>query len=103
MIRVSFWGDILKFLKHRRKASGLFNKILRIRIAERYCAMILAIATPITPRLHMITKKRLRIILIIPESDRKYKGLLVSPAALRTALPKLNMASAGIPKRYIFR
>ena len=76
---------------------------LIIRKAERYCAIILASATPDTPILHTITKNRFNIILTIPAVIRYISGLFVSPTALSTPFPKLYMASAGEPHRYIIR
>lgn len=50
---------------------------------------MVARATPATSIRKAITKNRFRITLTTPATDKKYKGLLVSPVARRIALPKL--------------
>ena len=60
-----------------------------ISAAETHWEMTVARATPATPIENAITKIRFSTTLMIPAVKRKYSGLLVSPTALRTALPKL--------------
>ena len=76
---------------------------MSISVAERYCEIMLASATPSAAILHTITKNKLRITLSTPAAVRYTSGRRVSPSALRTALPKLNIPSAGIPRAYILK
>ena len=50
-----------------------------------------------------MTKKRLRMTFSTPAIVRYVSGRFVSPLALSTPLPKLNIPIAGIPSAYIFR
>lgn len=74
-----------------------------ISAADRYCDTVLAMATPATLSWHTITKNRFSITFTMPATIIMISGRRVSPAALSTALPKLYTASAGIPKKYIWR
>ena len=67
------------------------------RMADTYCEMTLANATPSAAILHTMTKNRFRITFKMPAIVRYSSGRFVSPFALSTALPKLKMPSAGIP------
>ena len=71
--------------------------------ADIYCDVTLAMATPATESLHTMTKNRLSRIFTTPENASIYTGFLVSPTAENTALPKLYIPSAGIPRKYILR
>ena len=51
--------------------------------------MTVAQATPSTPIPSATTKNRFRHTFTTPDARRKYRGLLVSPMALRMAAPKL--------------
>ena len=51
--------------------------------------------------LKIITKTRLSITFIIPDTDRKIKGVFVSPDARRMEAPKLKSNDAGIPRNII--
>ena len=67
---------------------------------EAVCEMALAAATPATPQRRPMTKNRLSTMFKMPAAVRYCSGFLVLPAALNMALPKLNSAAPGIPKRY---
>lgn len=74
-----------RYILHAQAVSATVScsRNLMMRVAEMYCAMMLAMATPITPSLHTITKNRLNTILIIPEILRYMKASLYLP--LRSA------------------
>ena len=71
------------------KAPSLFTRHQSTRPAEITWEITVARATPATSIFREITKNRFRTTFTTPAAVRKYKGRLVSPTALRTALPKL--------------
>ena len=83
-----------------RSGTCVFEKI-RIpvtRRAETYWLIALARATPSTSILKPITKTRFNITFITPAAKRQITGLVESPVALKSALPQLYRARAGIPR-----
>ena len=80
-------GNILRKLS--LKPSSSLSRHLMTSTAESVCAMAVAAATPATLILKMMTKTRSSTTLVTPAASRKKSGLLVSPLALRIALPKL--------------
>ena len=56
--------------------------------AENTVEMSVAMATPATPRLQMITKNRFKSTLMIPEIVKVAKGRPLSPFARSMAEPK---------------
>ena len=63
-------------------------------------AIIVAVATPVTPQLNTATKSRFIPAFIMPEIKRHIRGLMVSPLLLSIAAQKLYRAISGIPAKY---
>ena len=83
--------------KRRRHESRRMTRWRTMRNAERYSEMTLAMATPSAAFPQTMTKKRLRMTFSTPAIVRYVSGRFVSPLALSTPLPKLNIPIAGMP------
>ena len=82
-----------------KKNGGLRLSEEKIKKADKYCEIADASATPTTPSWQTMTKNRFSAIFTPPAIAKKVNGFFVSPMALKTALPKLYSASAGIPRK----
>ena len=80
---------ILSDLNDRRQALFMRLRWMIISRAERYCEIIVGIATPLTPNFSTMTKKRFSATFTSPENVRIYSGRLVSPVERTIAAPKL--------------
>ena len=86
------------FFRCTLQASFWLIRCRMISRADSHWAMALAMATPRAAMWHWITKNRFRATFTTPAMLRYSRGRFVSPAALRTPLPKLYTAMAGIPR-----
>ena len=67
------------------------------------CAIIVAIATPLIPKLNFITKSKSKTMLIIEAMIKKYKGLLESPIDLSREVDKLYIYVKINPSKIIIK
>ena len=88
-ICVSFPDTIRSFVRCSFMAPFSFIRLRIIRPADTHSEITVAQATPSTPIPSWITKNRFNTTFTAPAANRKYRGRLVSPTALKRAAPKL--------------
>ena len=90
-------------MKYSLQELFIFKSTTIIDVAEIYCEIIVAIATPATLILNLITSIKFNDTLTSPETESMKSGFFVSPVALTIPAPKLNTIPAGAPKKNIFK
>ena len=83
---VSASGYNTQFRKMQLHGSVSFIRLRMIRPADTHSEITVAQATPSTPIPSWITKNRFNITFTAPAANKKYRGRLVSPLALKTKL-----------------
>ena len=101
LLAVSMSNSI--FLRSRRILSSRLNNSLNTKISTINWEIIVAKAVQVTDMSKTRTKMMPRIILIMLDSIRKYKGFLESPNDLRIKKPIWYKKTATLPIKYTLR